>query len=191
MTGWGKEWRPIDWKEPTEKIDRPGIDWPKQPIENFKADDPAKTEGLWSNDGQPVAKAKLFGWDVGKTGDDKTIITEGEITDGKLNITNVREATEEDKAWADTNLHGTGFTQDGQHVALEQIYIGENKIPTHDPYTNPGAYLYYECKCGERLDPHTKRFAELNNAAMKAGWKIRWGANSYVPYCVECGRNVE
>lgn len=66
-----------------------------------------------------------------------------------------------------------------------------NAIPTHDPYTNPGAYLYYECKCGQRLDPHTKRFAELNNAAMKAGWKIRWGANSYVPHCVECGRDME
>lgn len=69
--------------------------------------------------------------------------------------------------------------------------VVKNQTPTHDPYTNPGAYLYYECNCGQRLDPHTKRFAELNNHAMKEGWKIRWGASSYVPYCVECGRDVE
>lgn len=88
---------------------------------------------------------------------------------------------------------------DNAKIILEAITkdIGEkavkefNQIPTHDPYTNPNAYLYYECSCGKRLDPHTKRFAELNNAAMKAGWKIRWGAEHYVSYCVECGKDVE
>jgi hypothetical protein len=66
-----------------------------------------------------------------------------------------------------------------------------NKVPTHDPYTNPGAYLYYECKCGAALDPKVKRFAALNDAASEAGWKVRWGAQYYVPYCVECGKDVE
>lgn len=66
-----------------------------------------------------------------------------------------------------------------------------NKVPTHDPYTNPGAYLYYECKCGAVLDPKVKRFAALNDAASEAGWKVRWGAQYYIPYCVECGKGVE
>lgn len=25
----------------------------------------------------------------------------------------------------------------------------KNKVPTHDPYTNPNAFLYYECDCGQ------------------------------------------
>ena len=66
-----------------------------------------------------------------------------------------------------------------------------NKKPTHDPYTNPGAHIYYECGCGAILDPGTKSFAQLNNCASDAGWKVRWGADSYVPYCVKCGEDVE
>ena len=66
-----------------------------------------------------------------------------------------------------------------------------NLKPTHDPYTNPNAFLYYECSCGERLDPHVKSFAALNNNAMAAGWKIRFGNDGYTPYCVKCGEGVE
>lgn len=66
-----------------------------------------------------------------------------------------------------------------------------NLHPTHDPYTNPDSHIYYECKCGQILDPGTKSFAELNNQASKVGWKVRWGDKSYVPYCVECGKGVE
>ena len=66
-----------------------------------------------------------------------------------------------------------------------------NKKPTHDPYANPGAHIYYECGCGAILDPGTKSFAQLNNCASDAGWKVRWGADSYVPYCVKCGEDVE
>lgn len=66
-----------------------------------------------------------------------------------------------------------------------------NKVPTHDPYTNPNAQIYYECGCGAILDPGTKRFAELNNCASKAGWKIRFGETGYTPYCVKCGEGVE
>lgn len=142
MTGWGKEWPTIDWKEPTEKIDRPGIDWPSSATE---------VNAIWQN-------AQTDAWNKLKLSGD-VIVTETKIENGEITI---RDITKE-----------------------------FNKIPTHDPYTNPGAYLYYECKCGQRLDPHIKRFAELNNAAMKAGWKIRWGANSYVPHCVECGKDVE
>lgn len=66
-----------------------------------------------------------------------------------------------------------------------------NKVPTHDPYTNPDAQLYYSCNCGAILDPGTKRFAELNNCASNAGWKIRFTDSGYVPYCVDCGKGVE
>jgi hypothetical protein len=38
-----------------------------------------------------------------------------------------------------------------------------NKIPTHDPYTNPNAQLYYSCECGQILDPQTKSFALEDN----------------------------
>lgn len=61
-----------------------------------------------------------------------------------------------------------------------------NKIPTHDPYTNPGAFLYYECECGQVLDPKVKSFASLNNHASNANWKVRWGPHHYVPYCSKC-----
>lgn len=66
-----------------------------------------------------------------------------------------------------------------------------NLVPTHDPYTNPNAFLYYECECGERLDPRTKSFAGLNNHASNEGWKVRWGPNSYVPYCPKCVEEKE
>lgn len=68
----------------------------------------------------------------------------------------------------------------------EDFKIIDNKFPTHDPYANPNAFLYYECECGARLDPRTKSFASLNNAASNANWKVRWGPNSYVPYCPKC-----
>jgi hypothetical protein len=66
-----------------------------------------------------------------------------------------------------------------------------NNKPTHDPYANPDAHIYYECGCGAILDPGTKSFAQLNNCASNAGWKVRWGADSYIPYCVKCGEDVE
>ena len=69
---------------------------------------------------------------------------------------------------------------------IKTIKERTNKVPTHDPYTNPNAYIYYSCDCGNILDPDTKRFAELNNAAMNAGWKIRWGHEYYEPFCPKC-----
>jgi hypothetical protein len=73
-------------------------------------------------------------------------------------------------------------------LAEERI---KNKVPTHDPYTNPNAAIYYECSCGAILDPGTKSFAALNGHAEKAGWKIRFGPQHYIPYCVKCGERVE
>jgi len=67
----------------------------------------------------------------------------------------------------------------------------KNKTPTHDPYTNPDAHIYYECACGAILDPKTKSFAALNNCASNKGWKIRFGERGYTPYCVKCGEDIE
>lgn len=72
---------------------------------------------------------------------------------------------------------------------LEKVY--NNKVPTHDPYTNPDAHIYYQCACGSILDPGTKSFAALNNAASDKGWKVRWGSEGYTPYCVKCGEGIE
>lgn len=74
---------------------------------------------------------------------------------------------------------------------INKVY--NNKMPTHDPYSNPDALIYYQCGCGAILDPHTKSFASLNNAAMNEGWKVRWNkdGSGYQPFCVECGEGVE
>ena len=63
-----------------------------------------------------------------------------------------------------------------------------NKVPTHDPYTNPDAYVYYSCDCGEVFDPGTKSFAALNNAAQHTGWVIKWGAMYYEATCPKCSK---
>lgn len=75
------------------------------------------------------------------------------------------------------------------HIERAKEYL--NKVPTHDPYSNPDAHIYYQCNCGAVLDPGTKSFAALNNAAMNSGWKVRFGEEYYIPYCAECGKDVE
>jgi len=75
------------------------------------------------------------------------------------------------------------------HIGIDlgtEYKVRSNKVPTHNPYTNPNVHIYYSCDCGNILDPGTKRFAELNNAAMDAGWKIRWGHEYYEPFCPKC-----
>lgn len=69
----------------------------------------------------------------------------------------------------------------------------KNKVPTHDPYANPNSHIYYQCDCGAILDPGTLSFAQLNNVASEKGWKVRWRPNgdSYQPFCVKCGEDVE
>ena len=103
----------------------------------------------------------------------------------------VNSVTVPEDVFKDAQLHGVDYMQDGKHVPLEKEY--NNKMPTHDPYTNPNAQVYYECKCGVILDPGTKSFAALNNAASDKGWKVRWKQNGegYEPFCVECGKDVE
>lgn len=80
-------------------------------------------------------------------------------------------------------------------IPESELYIQEkvynNLPPTHDPYTNPNAQIYYQCSCGAILDPGTKSFAALNNYASEKGWKIRFGEVGYTPYCVKCGEGVE
>ena len=73
----------------------------------------------------------------------------------------------------------------------DKLKFKRNLKPTHDPYTNPNAHIYYECKCGAILDPQTKSFAALNNYASEKGWKVRFGHDAYQPYCVKCGKDVE
>lgn len=83
------------------------------------------------------------------------------------------------------------------HIPLSKIYCNtpikeyNNKVPTHDPYSNPDAHIYYQCACGQILDPGTRSFAALNNHASLVGWKVRWGASHYMAHCVECGKDVE
>ncbi len=74
---------------------------------------------------------------------------------------------------------------------IEKVY--NNKVPTHDPYTNPDAHIYYQCNCGAIFDPGTKSFAALNNYASETGWKVRWkkDGQGYEPFCVDCGKDVE
>jgi len=106
--------------------------------------------------------AKFIGIDLAKEGSGQTIWTETKIENGEIKR---------------------------RIVPPEEIY--NNVSPTHDPYTNPNAHIYYECACGARLDPQTKSFAALNNHASEAGWKIRFTDKGYVPYCVKCGEGVE
>jgi len=74
---------------------------------------------------------------------------------------------------------------------VTDIKKAKNKVPTHDPYTNPDAYLYFECSCGAVLDPHTKSFATLIKNASEADWKIRFGQDHYQAYCAKCGVDIE
>ena len=93
---------------------------------------------------------------------------------------------------SDEEVYGAWTAEGWKELSKEEF---ENKFrnsaPTHDPYTNPNAHIYYECGCGAILDPGTKSFAQLNNCASDAGWKVRWGADSYVPCCVKCGEDIE
>ncbi len=89
--------------------------------------------------------------------------------------------------WTKTFIENGEIKQ--EIIPPEEMYT--NLKPTHDPYTNPGAMVYYECNCGAILDPKTKSFAHLNNAASVTGWKVRFGEVGYVPYCPKCGEGVE
>lgn len=95
------------------------------------------------------------------------------------------------KPWVDEPEVNEWFKvqPDVMQVRLSKEY--NNKVPTHDPYTNPDSHIYYECRCGAILDPGTRSFASLNNHASEKGWKIRFGETGYTPYCVKCGEKVE
>ena len=91
---------------------------------------------------------------------------------------------------------GTSWvTEDTTPIILEIIKEKEhtNKVPTHDPYTNPDTQIYFQCGCGSILDPGTKSFASLCGSAAKTGWKIRFitGRDYYTAFCIDCGKDVE
>jgi hypothetical protein len=94
----------------------------------------------------------------------------------------------EPNVWTKTTLNKDDAIKI-EHVENAKVYL--NKVPTHDPYKNPNAHIYYECKCGAILDPGTKSFASLNNHASQIGWKVRFGETGYTPYCVKCGEGIE
>lgn len=100
-----------------------------------------------------------------------------------------------EKEWitsaADIQTMGKIILENTTLETIEKVY--NNKVPTHDPYTNPNSHIYYQCKCGDILDPDTKSFAALNNCASETGWKVRWSKDGqgYEPFCVECGEGVE
>ena len=81
--------------------------------------------------------------------------------------------------------------QTSQEFTTEWPKEPKNKVPTHDPYTNPNAHIYFECSCGKILDPGTKSFAALTTHAGKMGWKIRFGQQYYIAYCNDCGKGIE
>lgn len=95
--------------------------------------------------------------------------------------------------WGAKPAQEAAIKQANEMISTQVVSIQKflNKKPTHDPYTNPNAHIYYECKCGAILDPGTKSFAALNNCASEKGWKVRWGAEAYQPYCPKCGESVE
>jgi len=121
-----------------------------------------------------------IGIDLG-AGDSQTVLTT--FDDGKIG----QRIISSEELYAEWH----NASKDLKEAATVKVY--NNQMPTHDPYTNPNAQLYYECKCGAILDPGTKSFAALNNAASDKGWKVRWRKDGmgYEPFCVECGKDVE
>lgn len=144
-------------------------------VEAAKVEQDAQKFGTgWMQDGKHIPLDKMYiGWDIGK-GDDETVALTGTIENGILNI--------------DAEYRGEA----AKHLIETYAKVRQRNLkPTHDPYTNPNAHIYYECTCGAILDPQTKSFAALNNHASKMGWKVRFGENGYTPYCVKCGEGVE
>ena len=110
-------------------------------------------------------------------------------------IIGIDTATKPDRITAIIGHIKDGVLMIDQHLEGDEaravIEAYNNKVPTHDPYTNPDMHIYHECACGAILDPNTKSFATLNTAASNVGWKIRWGVHTYKAYCFECEKDVE
>lgn len=136
------------------------LSWPIMPAPMKAEHDAIVSEytGLYGSEPNPVS----VGIDMAQPGSDQTVIaTYHYITDEKPTIYN--------------------------HVNL----FVDAKSKTHTPEggrkLTDKVILYYSCTdCPATLDPNTTRFAELNNHAMRDGWKIRWGHNGYDPFCPTC-----
>ena len=79
------------------------------------------------------------------------------------------------KEWPKPTIENSNLKQQGSNL------VDEN------------AYLYFQCEgCNAIFNPHTKRFAALNQRRHEAGWKVKWRLDGmgYQPYCVECGKGV-
>lgn len=187
MSGWGTGWD-------TPKRDKDNPEWVKtNPIDKPDAREYLQepiieeagpvTDEMWNNlkPSSELAKAEH----------DAMLYGEGWIKVTEEGVKHI--GVDLAKPESDVAIY-TVYDKDGglQYLTEEEFQNKfKNISPTHDPYTNPNAHIYYECSCGAILDPGTKSFAALNNCASEAGWKVRWGADSYVPYCVKCGENVE
>lgn len=160
---WGKEWITSQYG----KFNTEPTEWPTDKIENYKLTDPMQ---------EPPGLDKLqpkTPW-INPVTPEEQLKVEEAIVEWPI------KCQDDPKGDIDFGL-----------MKLEKVY--NNLSPTHDPYTNPNSHIYYQCKCGDILDPGTKSFAALNNCASEKGWKVRWSKDGqgYEPFCVECGEGVE
>lgn len=198
---WSKEWpKSLTGKEILEAQQNQGtISWPSS---TFKTEpwpeawvEPNDIKSLNDHDSFTVSHEEWSG-----AFKDASLYGQGFIKDGKHvplsdMIIGIDIATKPDRITAIIgHMKDGGFMID-QHLEGDEaravIEAYNNKVPTHDPYTNPDMHIYHECGCGAILDPNTKSFATLNTAASHVGWKIRWGVHTYKAYCFECGKDVE
>lgn len=156
----------MGWGKEWPKLDAAKEDWAKLKLDLEPSVTAVNT--IWQN-AQAIAHEKLK-----LTGD--VIITKTTIENGEVKVEVIPQ--------------GLVYFEEAAPIS-EKAYT--NLAPTHDPYSNPGAFVYYECNCGAILDPKTKSFAGLNNAAMNAGWKIRWkrSGEGYQPFCPKCGEGMK
>jgi len=52
------------------------------------------------------------------------------------------------KPGSEQTIHGVWTAEGFKEISEEEFQNKfKNIAPTHDPYTNPGAHIYYECGC--------------------------------------------
>lgn len=144
---------------------------------------------------EAMNKASAIPWPIQEVF--KSLPTNYEFMPTADGIVVIKTSIEKDDTTLAYKIYGVDLSSEKDKsvtVVIENnVIIKEysNKVPTHDPYTNPNSHIYYQCSCGSILDPGTKSFAQLNNIASREGWKVRWGADTYIPYCVDCGKDVD
>lgn len=75
------------------------------------------------------------------------------------------------------------ITEDGKKILREALRKqGSNLVDDNQ-------FLYFQCEgCATLFDPETKSFAQLQDKAHKANWKIKWNVNGqgYKIFCPQC-----